>query len=115
MSEFITGWNANKLRAEIAGRVAVNMNTACEFVVDRAKALAPVRTGLLRDNIIHEIHAKGDVVEGLVGARTKGAHPRPWYALFVETGTKQRPARPFLRPAVFNHGAEIVRILQEGR
>jgi hypothetical protein len=77
VSRFTSEWKDDELKGEIAGRVAANMDVACRFVVDRSQALAPVRTGLLRDNIIHEVHARGDVVEGRVGARAAGKQPRP--------------------------------------
>jgi HK97 gp10 family phage protein len=54
-----------------------------------AKAIAPVRTGRLRDSIFHS-------VEHLV--LTIGA--KAYYASFVEFGTRFMHAQPYLRPAI---------------
>lgn len=113
----IVEWNAEKLKAEIAGRVAANMDLACRFAVAQAQSNAPVQTGFMKSEIDHVVHAQGDVVEGAIGVRKKsgGATKSAWYARFVELGTARMPAKPFLRPAVFGNAKEIVRIIQEGR
>jgi HK97 gp10 family phage protein len=54
-----------------------------------AKALVPVQTGRLRDSITSEV--EGDTA--IVSANTE-------YALFVELGTRNMAAQPFLRPAM---------------
>ena len=102
-------WNTQRVKAHIAGGVVQNMETACVFVVSRAKELAPHRTGLVISEIDFtvEIRARGNMVEGIVGVRRGEA----FYARFLEFGTLYMAERPFLRPAVFNNAREIVRIL----
>ena len=108
----IVEWNQAKVLAEVSARVVVQMEKACEFVEEIARANAPVRSGLTRDDIDHEIEARGNVVEGRVGVR--GGKGEAWYAHFPEMGTSRIAAHPWLRPAVFDHGDEIVRIIQGG-
>ncbi len=113
MSEFVwKEWNPQKAKANIAGRVAQNMEVACLFVVDKARGLVPVRTGITQRDIdfVVEVGARGNVVEGIVGVKRGKA----FYAKFVEWGTRKMAAMPFLRPAVFNNKREIRRILQGG-
>ena len=112
MSQYIKTWNKRKLIGEISGRVTQNMELAAEFAAQQAKSLAPVRTGKLRDSIVGvvETRAHGEGVEGIVGVKAE-----KFYARFVELGTRKSPAHPFLRPAVFDHAKEIVRIIQTGR
>jgi len=59
-----------------------------------AKALAPVRTGLLRRSI-HTVLSNG--------GNTATVGPSVDYGLYVEMGSRGRSARPFMRPA-----AEVV-------
>jgi HK97 gp10 family phage protein len=61
-----------------------------ERVRDRAKELAPVKTGFLRDSI--EVVMTG-VSNGSVVAQKE-------YAPYVELGTSRAPAQPFLLPAL---------------
>jgi len=60
--------------------------------VSRAKFLAPVDTGQLRDSITSEVERRGDEIHGKVAARTG-------YATYVELGTRHQPAQPYLYPA----------------
>ncbi|MEM0095037.1 MAG: HK97 gp10 family phage protein [Candidatus Bathyarchaeia archaeon] len=61
-------------------------------VREYARALAPVRTGRLRNSIY--TRTSGWTVE--VGASAE-------YAIYVEFGTRHMQAKPFLRPAVEEH------------
>ena len=105
-------WNPQRVKANIAGRVAENMYDACRFVVEQAQSLAPVRSGVTRAEIDFkiEIGARGNVIEGIVGVKRGKA----FYAKFLEFGTSKMAARPFLRPAIFNNAREIVRIIAGG-
>ena len=78
-----------------------------------AKQLAPVGTpestgipgyhgGTLRNSITHE--QENENTEA-VGSAVK-------YSPFVELGTYKMKARPFLRPAVENHGAEYKAVIE---
>jgi HK97 gp10 family phage protein len=86
---------ANTLRKfaelEVASKVGVELGqrAAGESVQERAKSLVPVDTGTLQASI--ETHEDGgDVLVGTVGVP---------YSVFVEFGTANAAAQPFLRPA----------------
>ena len=68
---------------------------AAEVIVRRAKQLAPVDTGFMRNNI----HAEEDAV----------ISEAP-YSAYVEYGTKKMAAQPFMRPAVDEGQSEILRV-----
>ena len=114
MSGHIVKWNKRKLIGEISGRVIQNMDVACQVVRGYAQANAPVRTGAMKGKVAveTEIVASGETIEGRVGVKKDND---VFYARFVEFGTSKQAAHPFLRPAVFDHAAEIVRIIQTGR
>jgi len=110
VSRYITQWNDRELMAMIEERVVAGMEAACEFAVKRAQATAPVRTGIMRGDVAYVVKAERNNIVGYVGVR-KG---KAFYAWFVERGTRKMRARPFLRPAVFNHAREIVRLVARG-
>lgn len=91
----ITG--LDRLKAGLAAaphELRVVANRVCDEemakVTERAKELAPVRTGRLRNSIYRR---KTGFLGWEVGAAV-------YYAGFVEFGTRYMRARPFLRPAV---------------
>ena len=59
-------------------------------ILEDARRMAPVATGKLRDSI--RVEAEGDTVR--VGSDLD-------YAAYVELGTSDTPAQPFLKPAVY--------------
>lgn len=75
---------------------------AAERVADIARGLAPVDTGLLRDNI-YAIHF----------AKHSQVRARMPYSGYVEFGTYKMAAQPFLRPAVQEHQREILNAVAE--
>lgn len=75
-----------------------------------------VDTGRLRSSITHDVQVQGNEVVGLVGTNIEYA--RRLELGFVGTDrlgrTVNQAARPFLRPAVFNNKAEIIRQMETG-
>jgi HK97 gp10 family phage protein len=57
-----------------------------------AQSHAPVRTGLLRASISHEVIQTGDLVVGRVYTNTE-------YAIYQEYGTRYHAPHPFMAPA----------------
>ncbi len=106
----ITEWRQQEFIALVKRNGAVNMGAAVEFCRDQARARVRVRTGKLRDNIIGVVEETPDSVTGFVGVKKA-----TFWGWFVERGTKSQPARPFLRPAVFENAAQILRIIRGGR
>lgn len=69
-------------------------------VVRKAKNNAPVDTGRLRASISLEEESMGNgLIRVLVGTNVD-------YARFVEFGTSNQPAQPYLRPALREVGRE---------
>jgi HK97 gp10 family phage protein len=109
----VKDWNPQRVKAAISGQLVKNMDRVCMFVAEQAKANAPVLTGKLQRGIDYEVDARGDAVEGRVG-ELKGDKGGAFYAYFKELGTSKMAATPFLRPAVFDNGDTIVRMLEGG-
>ncbi len=97
---------------KIVPGVTASVEAACKLIEDRAKELAPVDTGALRESIGTQINDSGKTVVGTVGSDL-------YYAPFVEWGTGIRGAesadagpgpysptwpgmtpRPYMRPAL---------------
>lgn len=75
---------------------------AQEYVVPKAQANAPVRTGFLRDSIDYEIQDDGVLFK-------VGAH----YGIFVEFGTQLQDAQPYLIPAIQEHIQDLINIIKQ--
>lgn len=95
-------------------------------IQQEAKARVPVDTGLVRDRIRvmsmrqEQRNARAEVVVGVrrVGKVSKKVQKNrrrtdPFYWRFIEFGTKFKPARPFLRPALENKRTEAVEAIRE--
>lgn len=79
-------------------------------VRDEARRLVPVKTGQLRKDIKVITEKKSRrTAEKLVSVGVKG--PSAFRAHFIEFGTRNFPARPFLRPAAANKAEEAIRIM----
>lgn len=73
-----------------------------------ARRRVPVRSGILRKNIITVVQVTGRKVEALVKVRKQG-----FYGLFVEMGNSRMSARPFLRPAADAKGEAVSQVIGE--
>lgn len=106
MTKIIAEWNAAKIKHKMLVKSAEGMGRVCQFVAEKARANAPVLTGKMREEITYKLEVQENVVEGIVGVGKEA-----FYARFLEMGTSKMAARPFLRPAVFENEAEIMRLL----
>lgn len=113
-------WNADKIREQIRGQVASNMELACQFVEHEARRnLRAIqepkgkfyRRVILASRVSHEVEVKRNSIEGRVGERKGSKHPEKPYGFYVEVGSSTAPAHPWLRPAVFNNIKAILAIL----
>lgn len=112
MSKYVKDWNPKRVKAMVAGNVAKAMtDDVGPFLVQEARARVRRRTGKLSDAIDFIVTVWGDKIEGVLGVRTgaKGGHG--FLGWLHEMGTSKMAAHPFLRPAVFDNAAEIVRRL----
>lgn len=108
---YVKDWKQREFIAKVSGVAADNLYAACSYAAEQARALAPVRSGRMKKNIdfVTQVTAQGNTIEGIVGVRKQA-----FWAWYVELGTRHMPAQPFLRPAVFGHAREIVKILCGG-
>lgn len=86
-----------------------------QIIVEEARRLVPVRSGRLRDSITAQA---GEASGAAVGARSRGVSvsigpslPKGWYGHFIEFGTVDTPAQPFMRPAFDARQREVERKL----
>ena len=118
MSVVIKEWKAKELKAKISGRVLDGMDAACSYAADQVSGRAPRRTPLLALEIGYNVKPERDSVVGRVGVKAgliSKSQGKAFYGLFIEMGTSKMPARPFIRPAIFENGAEIVRLIAGGK
>lgn len=73
------------VETRVTPAVVASVQAACQLIEDRAKELAPVDTGALRDSITTTIDDSGKTVVGWV-------QPNVPYSVFVEYGTGIRGA-----------------------
>jgi HK97 gp10 family phage protein len=81
----------DNLRAAVLKMVRPSMDALGSAIVEKARELAPIDTGQLRDSI------------GFTYRQNTGElqiHCDVFYCLYQEFGTKHIPAHPFLRPAL---------------
>lgn len=120
------------LAAKTLARAALK---AFKPVLESAKALVPVDTGLLRDSIRVKVvkpenpnatavavglriargkGARASEVKGLRGSARKAAWRKSasWRWHFVELGTSSQAARPFLRPALNGNAHQVISLLR---
>ena len=108
----ITEWKQKEFIAKVSGQIVAGMDAACKFAVGQAQARAPVRTGLTKRDISYQVMVDGNDVIGAVGVfKTSKA----WYARYPEFGTSRMPARPFLRPAIWENRAKILKLVTGGK
>jgi HK97 gp10 family phage protein len=75
------------------------LKKAAETVLDSAKEKVPVDTGKLKDTLdMSTVKTKNGEKYIEVGI-TKGDNSEIFYGKFIEWGTSQRPATPYLQPA----------------
>ncbi len=97
-------WYGDKLIREVGLKAFQGMERACLLVENDAKRFSPVDTGRLRASLTHEIERSKNEVVGRVGTDVE-------YAVYVEYGTSNMSAQPYLRPALEKNRAAIKRLL----
>lgn len=88
----ITGFDFKGLSEKVRKNIAETLNEGAESCVSLAKQLAPVDTGFMRENIEQTDIASA---ENLKATIESGAD----YSVFVEYGTVNMEAQPFMTPA----------------
>jgi len=108
---YFLSWRPEQLKRDIQKKLLTNAEAVGTFVAGRASQLAPKRTGALAAAIDYVVTRSGWDVEIVVGVPKAS---KAFYARFQEFGTRRMAAHPFLRPAVQQNAAEIVRLLTGG-
>lgn len=128
------GWkfedNSKEVKNQMTNVSEEAMEEALLVLEARAKALAPVQTGLLRDSLDHQVRQQNGDIIGVVGSGLE-------YAIYVEYGTGEysengagrkggwvykdssgewfftwgQDPQPFLRPAFRRNKKEIQQII----
>lgn len=96
-------------------KIAPEAMQALEPVAETARQLAPVRSGELRDNIVVSDMLRDAPQRGRGGVVYVGVLAgKALHAGFVEFGTVNMQAEPFLAPAFEQHRDLIIDILGKG-
>ena len=89
------------------------LSKAAETVLDAAKDKVPVNTGKLKDTLgIGKIKTKDGAKYIEVGIN-KGDTSDIFYGKFIEWGTSQRPATPYLQPAFEENINKVQEIIKQ--
>jgi HK97 gp10 family phage protein len=83
------------------------MKRAADYVAKEAIRRAPRRSGNLVENINPKVSVKGGNAVGYVVIGRDA-----FYGWLRELGTSRLAAHPFMRPAVYENGAEITRLMK---
>lgn len=110
-----------RLKAKVARSIATGSTGAAAGVIKKAairniERSPSIETGSLRDAVIVKKVKSSLTSEHIVTVRGKGKEfnkkgqriPRAPHARFVEQGTVNMPAEPFLRPAFDGHSGEAL-------
>ena len=95
-------WYGDKVLSSTKAAKKAALTLGCQVVNMDAVYRAPVLTGNLRDSITYNVSEE----EGRIGTNVE-------YAEFVEMGTKKMSAQPYLRPALDNNRANILKAMGE--
>jgi HK97 gp10 family phage protein len=97
-----------RFRKEIGAAIDRGVDRAADYVVDLAQQLAPVDEGDLKSTIRKEGEA-GSRRRKVKAGGISGPNKFVDYPAFVEYGTEDSPAQPFMTPAAqaINVGAEV--------
>lgn len=95
--------NTEAIESAIADGIMEGLEAIGLVAEGRAKAKCPVDTGRLRNSITHAL--KGGASPAVyIGTNVE-------YGKYVEEGTSEQKAQPFLRPAATEHGSEYKQIM----
>lgn len=93
--------NSDAVRSAVESRIQVALEAVGLTCERKAKELAPVDTGNLRNSLTHLV----DDTTVYIGTNVE-------YGKYQELGTYKMKAQPFLRPAVVDNIGEYKRIIQ---
>lgn len=89
------------------------LKNAAEPVLQDAKANVPVDTGKLQEHLDIGAVKKKDGIKYIDIGVTKNDYKKMFYGKFVEFGTTQHAARPFLGPAIEKNKTVVENIIAQ--
>jgi len=91
------------------------LRAGAKIIVRQAKALAPVDSGALKKHIRARANRKGKrgCVDISIGVFARKGQDYPYYWRFLELGTCNLSARPFLRPALDNQQIQVIEAIRK--
>lgn len=95
--------NSRQMGSLFKGAISRALESVGLAAEGHAKRKCPVDTGRLRNSITHQIQSSEKAV--YIGSNVE-------YAPYVELGTHEHEAQPFLRPAASEHGDQYRRIIE---
>lgn len=104
--EFV--WRGDDMLNSVRNNSASGMHALQELALSVMNQLVPVDTGFLKSTIFSNVSREGNMLILTFGATA-------FYTIFVELGTSQHIAQPFIRPAadaVKSHAAQSFRQLR---
>jgi hypothetical protein len=115
----ISKWEPAKFKAQLINELAANGEIVGKFVEEEARRRlldiqepdwgAGYRQEVVARLLTNTVEKEANAVVINVGVAVgpSGQH----HGLYIELGSSTAPAHPFLRPAVFENGAQIVALL----
>lgn len=100
-------WHGEDITDAMVDAVAAKALDAAEIVAAKARQLAPVDSGALRDSIRA---ARSKFADG--GAVVLAGSQEAFYPHMIEYGTSHAPAKPFLRPALEASASQIKDLIE---
>lgn len=94
---------------DVTAGVRTVIETTSETVLEEALDRVPVDSGTLKQNLSRKTRSDGLSAE--IGVRGKRGKKAAYHGKFVEFGTVNQPAQPFLTPAVESHAQDFVKAL----
>jgi hypothetical protein len=115
-------WNPEKWKGELKAQLVANGEIVGKFVetdarrrlvaYEEPKQGRAYRQQFLPHLLTYVVEDKGNEVVISVGMEAREGVSGRYHGFYIETGSSTAPAQPYLRPAVFENGPQIVALLE---
>ena len=105
MAEF-TGWDSKKIQGAIMINCMTKIQAVADLIANEARRRCPASSGALRGTIRTTKKKEAKDIWVIAGDK------KVYYARFVEYGTVNSPAKPFMRPALSASKARAKKIVE---
>ena len=100
-------WHDKERKAEIVERSALAVKRAAAFGV------GSVRQEITAQNLIDTGNLLGSIADRVIGRDRGRVATNVFYAIYLEYGTRSRPATAFMRRGMENDANSIIRVVQK--